>query len=272
MISKLSNDIFGLFDSGKFDSDMIYEKITDDFIDAALSTIENVVDAIVKAVLLVVKSFRDFGNATIECPVFSALWDFITGGTRSFTIFNCFALILAIPCTALYKVVTGTAPPDLKGRLTKETFAQYVNGEYIGDPNLRTDIEMFASAGIVAVEFITTELLMITFVTDYVTGHMDAQPIGKTPVTMLQIPKSLKDIDKTMVLDVIGLIFDLPSADNPDDGLQGLRWFVSFPSLFVHSGMRVDYMYHRDPVLDPGLHRCIHQRCRHHSGIVHAYT
>lgn len=125
--------------------------IAEDVADAILNSIENIVDAFLKAVTCIIRLFKQLANAMMEFPVFTALWKRISRG-RPFTLLNFFSLILAVPSTVLYKLVMGKARPVLDGRLNKDTLSKYVHGSDIpGDPDLRDEMDRFAPAGIVVV-------------------------------------------------------------------------------------------------------------------------
>lgn len=121
----LGLDLAALFNPSTTSTD-VYNQMTDQIISAALDTVQNVTDFVLDALSLVLTQFRAYGNTPIQIPIFSFLWKQISGG-RDFTIFNAFALLLAVPTTVIYKAVRGKTPPDLRS-MNKATFASYVNG------------------------------------------------------------------------------------------------------------------------------------------------
>lgn len=232
LIEKLCQDITALFDSNELDTTTIVAKISEDIIDAALDSIANLTDALFKALIHIIGLIRKLGNLTIEIPVFSALWAVIADG-RPFTVFNMCSLIVAIPCTVIYKTIAGIAPPALKGRLTSATFAQYLDHEDLTDPNLAADMQQFSSAGTIVVEYISLELLLISMAQD----HTQLLILKKRFVTSSPgVLDGLKDkFDGVTLFDVFDVILDFPSPEKSGDGWQGIRWLVSLLPLLVHT-------------------------------------
>jgi outer membrane protein assembly factor BamB len=70
---------------------------------------EDATDAFFTLVQLVVGLVQTALNATIDIPLVSDLYSWITGGD-SLTILDLFCLIVAVPTTVVYKVITGQAP------------------------------------------------------------------------------------------------------------------------------------------------------------------
>lgn len=113
LVQDIGKDVQDLFTPGTT-STSVFERLTNQLINAALDTTSNVADFLLDALSLVLSAFKSLGNEIIELPILTSLWKFIAGG-RDLTVFNVFALILAIPTTIVYKAVKGTAPPDLSG-------------------------------------------------------------------------------------------------------------------------------------------------------------
>lgn len=125
LVSDIGQDVRDLFTTSTTSSD-IYARLQEQLINSALDTVQNVADALLTALSLALSKFRDLGNQSIQIPIFSSLWKKITNG-RDFTVFNAFALLLAIPSTIVYKLVRKKAPPSLKD-MNKNDFSAYVNG------------------------------------------------------------------------------------------------------------------------------------------------
>jgi hypothetical protein len=122
-------DLASLFNPATTSTD-VYNLMTNQIIATALDTVQNVTDLALDALSLALTQLRAYGNEPIEIPIFSSLWKVITSG-RDFTVFNAFALLLAVPMTAIYKLVVNKAPPDLRS-INKAIFAAYMNGT-LGD-------------------------------------------------------------------------------------------------------------------------------------------
>lgn len=211
-------DIGDLF-TPNTDTNQIFARLTDQLINAALDTFENVVDFMLKAISIVLRKIGEMGNYKIEVPVFSALWKSISGG-RDFTIFNFLALVVAIPTTVMYKLVTGSAPPKLAGRLTKDTFASYVTGDPSLDPKLAKDIASLGSIAAISVGVLSMELTIITMAIDSVSGSLGAEggAVAVGPV-LGNIIDSV-----TISLGTAAAIFTWPLKYKHD---QELHWGVS---------------------------------------------
>ncbi|WAO91584.1 Hypothetical protein NCS54_00906000 [Fusarium falciforme] len=87
--------------------------------------------------------------------------------------FNAFSLLMAIPVTAVYRVVKGTALPSLKG-MDKTTFAAYVNGT-LGDDDsdfciTRTQIQIVGFAIAAKATHLEVGFQLISWVTNKIQG------------------------------------------------------------------------------------------------------
>ncbi|KAK0721897.1 hypothetical protein B0T26DRAFT_644314 [Lasiosphaeria miniovina] len=244
LIENLADGLYQIFSSNNWTLEDVVSKITDDILNAALSSLENVVNAVLKTVSRIFGLFRQLANTEMEFPVITALWKFISGD-RPLTLLNFFALILAIPTTVIYKLVMGKAPPLLAGRLTKNTLAKYIDGADISeDPTLGADMNQFAPAAVVVVQFVALQLWTINTALRYAqgSGTSTASP-GKrvviSPSFALQSPslhnqvlnKVQEMLDGSM-LDLIEIFLRLPT--NRHDRMDYLRWFVSTLE-FIHS-------------------------------------
>ena len=78
-------------------------------IQAILSGVQAVVDAILEIVPTLVSAMQAMLNAEWNIPFVSQLYSYVTNGGTLTTI-NLFALIAAIPTTVLYKCAKGQAP------------------------------------------------------------------------------------------------------------------------------------------------------------------
>ena len=150
-VQKLIDDIqkaFGNSDSSVSITDAL-TVIGQDLAVTILDVIKNIVDGLVKLIAQLLKWLADVGNATINIPVFSALYREITDG-HELTAFDAICLVIAVPTTLLAKAVTGNALPDISKSLDTNAFDQYVKGN---DPLGMNQIAAYGcvSAGIIGI-------------------------------------------------------------------------------------------------------------------------
>jgi hypothetical protein len=104
-----------------------------------IDALKTLADILSKAFSLGIDLTKNTADRTIDIPVLGWLWKKIISGGRPLSLLGLISLILAIPTTILYKATVKTVIPQLKDRLTKETFQQYTSGE--ADPSLRKDVQ-----------------------------------------------------------------------------------------------------------------------------------
>jgi hypothetical protein len=150
---QMGQNVSNIFNSSTT-SDQTYSEANQQLVNAAVACAQNVANFFLDGLSLVISTIQQLGNTKIELPIFSALWDLISGG-RPFTVFYAFALIMAIPATLMYKVIVGSAPPSLAG-LTKAQFAAYLNGTLqeseLGGITRKQILVILAIAGVTAFE------------------------------------------------------------------------------------------------------------------------
>ena len=230
LVEDISQDIKDIFTPGT-DTNEIFARLKDELVNAAIDTIQNVADALLEAVSLCISEFQDLGNAEIEVPIFSALWDLISDG-RKFTVFNCLSLILAIPSTILFKLAAGKAPPALEGRLTEKTFGMYVTGDPKLDPTLASDIKAVTECVAVTSGGLAVIVMALTFVTDHLSvstvksNKLLVNNQGFQPNGHPELPTAAGNAmdAATIFLDTFTLITSWPLKYKYD---QNLYWTVS---------------------------------------------
>lgn len=223
LATSVVKDITDLF-TGTTDTSQFFARLSDQLIDTGLSTIENVTDFMLKAIVIVLKKVGELGNYVVGVPIFSALWKLIAGG-RDFTIFNCIALVFAVPTTVLYKLVANTAPPKLAGRLTNGTFAGYLAGSSMADPTLAKDIATMGSLITVTAGVIALEVNVITFAIDTIVPAAEGKALramGKVGGVLPAVGNLIDSV--TIILEALGLFVSWPVNYNKD---MTLRWWVS---------------------------------------------
>lgn len=244
----LGTDFVDFFKDGKYDINALVAKISEDLIDGTMDSLIILSDILFKSVQLGIGMARDLANFVVDIPVISWLWSVITEsrpGIGDLTLLNFCALMVAIPTTLLFKVVKMEAPPKLKGRLTTDTFGQYVNGQAVaGDSSLNGDLDNFNLAAAVGVATIAREVTAISLVASSVLNPTGFSAIkshqraiassGKIPkATMLfNVPDWVNNVfdSGSLILEGVGLIFDWPLRFN-DPSQPGLvtafHWGVS---------------------------------------------
>lgn len=219
LMHHVGDDFTGLF-NGQCSSSDFFNQITDDIIDSICDSLRNLVDAFLKCIKFILKSIKTMGNATINIPIFTALWKKLTNG-RDFTLFNCVALITAVPASVLHKmtVVCRKDPPKLSGKVTEAVFKQYVENDSALDAELSKEILLVASMAGAAVGVLSVEVGVVA----YMMSQVADLPDGKGTVVS---PWLGNLVDCVMVnITTLGLIFSWPLKSQLD---LGLRWPVNF--------------------------------------------
>jgi hypothetical protein len=176
MVNDIASTLCAMFDANTNSADL-FAVLTDDMIDALCDSLQNIVDIALKSIVLVMQKFNDLGSHVIEIPVLTALWKLISQG-RDFTVFNFVALVMAIPATVLYKLINDRPLPALAGRLTKDDFGKFLNGDSSLDSTLVQDIQTVRSVSAVAVGFILFEVTALTFAIDELVGDGGSKAIS----------------------------------------------------------------------------------------------
>ncbi|KAL7934280.1 hypothetical protein V8C35DRAFT_327196 [Trichoderma chlorosporum] len=182
LCTNIAKDFLNFFDSGEYDIKALMVKISGDLIDSIIDSLKILGDIIFKSVALGIKLIKTLSNASVDIPVIGWLWKKIAGN-RPFSLLELVALLIAIPTTVLYKARANKAPPKLAGRLTADTFGQYVSGT--ADPALSKDVTNFALATATGLELVYGEFKTISLLIDgaFEGSGLETVPIG--PITQL---------------------------------------------------------------------------------------
>lgn len=161
-VVKLADEFIAIFQSGKLNIRTLISKLGTILIDELVNALKGLADIIFRAVSAGISIAKDLGNAKIEIPIISWVWENLIAKGRPLTLLNFCGLLVAIPTTVLYKAINKSAPPKLSSRVNKDTFAQHVTSK--GNPNLSKDINNFtlcskSGLGLVSEEFSTLGLL-----------------------------------------------------------------------------------------------------------------
>ncbi|KAK0757264.1 hypothetical protein N5P37_009982 [Trichoderma harzianum] len=182
LCTNVAKDFLDFFDSGEYDIKALMVKISGDLIDAIIDSLKTLGDILFKALALGINLIKTLANSNMDIPVIGWLWKKIAGN-RPLSLLGLVALLMAIPTTVLYKAKADKAPPKLTGRLTADTFGQYVSGT--ADPALAKDVTNFTLATATSLELVYGEFKTISLLIDSAfegTG-LESVPIG--PVAQL---------------------------------------------------------------------------------------
>jgi hypothetical protein len=121
----LTTDIVTVFTkSGKTTAQDIM-RVSKDLLLVAISSIRSLAITILQGVRKLFHGIGSLGNQVIPIPILSQLWKGISGG-HELTVFDLISLLIAIPTTAMAKLVTGKKPPsipDLDDKLARRLLA-----------------------------------------------------------------------------------------------------------------------------------------------------
>jgi hypothetical protein len=239
-------DLLDLLKSkGGVDIVSVFAKLTSDVVGIVMDTLENATDIFLKIIRLCIGSVKALGNYEIECPIFSNLWKLITNG-RPLTLFNFCSLLASIPTTILMKVVAGRKPPALKGRLTGNTFGQFIEeGTVSTDQTLPDDIRSYITPAIVSTFFLSSRVTAIGLLVDSLfegeemelpTGFVNASIYSLAHPTF-HVAEGGTDVwgnvfdTLSFLFETAGLIFGWPPHHMHSDQLEYIdlfRWGVRF--------------------------------------------
>ncbi|KAL6901484.1 hypothetical protein GGI43DRAFT_433631 [Trichoderma evansii] len=178
----VAQDLINFFTTREYDIKSLVTKLSADLIDFMIDSLKTLGDILFKAVSLGINLIQTLSNKSIDIPIIGWLWKKAAGG-RPLTLLNLVALLMAIPTTVLYKAKVGAAPPKLTGRLTADTFGQYVSGS--ADPTLSQDVSNFTLATATSLELVYGEFKTISLLIDSVFegSGLESVPIG--PIAQL---------------------------------------------------------------------------------------
>ena len=178
--TRIVKHFLDFFLSGKYDTKNLVNTIAEDAIDGIIDSLETLADILFKSVSVGISMTRSIANKEINIPVIGWLWKTIIAKGRPLTLLSLCALLIAIPTTVLYKVKKKVAPPKLAGRLTKDSFHQYVNGQ--GDTGLAGDIAFFNLASSSSLESVFGEFETLALFAD---GAFEGSGLETIPVGFL---------------------------------------------------------------------------------------
>jgi hypothetical protein len=225
----LAQDLIDYFTTGEYDIKSLLTKLSTDLIDFMIDSLKTLGDILFKAVSLGINLIQTLSNKSIDIPIIGWLWK-KAAGNRPLSLLNLVALLMAIPTTVLYKAKADKAPPKLTGRLTADSFGQYVSGT--ADPTLTKDVSNFTLATATSLELVYGEFKTISLLIDSVFegSGLESVPIG--PIAEL-----------TSVLNATSLTFETistfiswpvnqdptkPAPADPSTTVEFIKYSVSF--------------------------------------------
>ncbi|KAF9636469.1 hypothetical protein BFW01_g7365 [Lasiodiplodia theobromae] len=197
--------------SGKSSTAEFFDSVTDATVEFVCATLRNMIDAFLKGIKYVLQELKRLGNHEINVPIFTPLWNLVAGG-RPCTLFNCVALVVAVPVSVLYKLTSppgkNTEPP----KLTEDAFLRYFENETPQDPEevdqIRQVIQVQLVTGAVVAGLIG-EVKLVTFATD---SAGDVSPLLGNVIDCV-----------TFDFVLLGLVSSWPGRFHHD---RPLRWMV----------------------------------------------
>ncbi|KAF7175180.1 hypothetical protein CNMCM7691_006584 [Aspergillus felis] len=182
-LMNVAKDLVEFFNPANISVRDVVNKLESDLINGMIDALEKLADILFDALKLGIDLIRDLATNEVDIPVVTWLWKNVIARGRPLTLLNFCALLIAIPTTVLYKAKKKLAPPKLHGRLTKSTFAQYVQGQ--GDPSLASDIMGFSRAAGSSVVLVGGEFDMLSLGVDGVFEGLGLETIPIGPIDSL---------------------------------------------------------------------------------------
>ncbi|KAG2019146.1 hypothetical protein GB937_005439 [Aspergillus fischeri] len=179
----VAKDLVEFFNPASFSVRDVVNKLESDLINGMIDALEQLADILFDALKLGIGMIRDLATKEVDIPVVTWLWKNVIARGRPLTLLNFCALLIAIPTTVLYKAKKKCAPPKLHGRLTKSTFAQYVQGQ--GDASLASDILGFSRAAGSSVVLVGGEFDMLSLGVDGVFEGIGLETVPIGPIDSL---------------------------------------------------------------------------------------
>ena len=210
-VAKLAKDFIAFLNPSNYSVHDLINQIEGDLVNGMIDALEKLVDILFDSLTVGISLIRDLATKIIDIPVITWLWKKITEG-RDLTLLNFCALLIAIPTTVLYKAKTKHAPPKLQGRLTQDTFTQYVQGQ--GDRTLASDIRGFSVAAGSAVVLIGGELETLSLLAD---GAFEGLGLETIPIGPIDGLMNVLD-SASLTMDTVGGFATWPTGATPSSG------------------------------------------------------
>lgn len=154
-----------------------FEKILENFLTQIVNGMKTLTDSMFDGIEKVLSMLKDFLNAKIDIPVFSALYKRFTGSDLS--VLNVMALIIAIPGTIISKLAGNEALPTFKAGDYKAMVDNVVHGT--SAEKVLLPFNVFANIAGVAAMGIT----MLCSVVSFGSIHAGRPPTPSSPTAPL---------------------------------------------------------------------------------------
>lgn len=137
---------------------------------------------------------------------------------------NSISVVLAIPATIIYKLITNSPLPALAGRLTIDTCSRFLSGDATLDADLVQDLQIARVVTPIVASFVLFEVVLLTFAIEEVTagGTVDVSPLNN-----LSISANASQVKPGIMV-----------ATPPDIGtliLTGVGSFCTWPTTYSHN-------------------------------------
>ncbi|KAJ9657997.1 hypothetical protein H2198_003966 [Neophaeococcomyces mojaviensis] len=110
-VDKVTKDLCDLWNKKGSMSSGDLMNLRKDIVKLAIETIRGLFSALFMLVAKILQKVNQYGNASIQIPIFSTLYKLIA--KHDLTVFDAISLILAIPTTIFMKIIKGNKPPQL---------------------------------------------------------------------------------------------------------------------------------------------------------------
>ena len=191
-----------------------------DVLKAGLTAVRGIVKGLLGLVKGLITLISEIGNAKIDIPIFSWLYEQISGG-HALTLVDAISLIVAIPTTIFAKLITGKAPPafnNMDGKLLKGLY-----GDGAVDDQTKADWAIFKSEVAVGLTLTSGIIGVIKLLYKMATAGLDA-----VLEELDDGPGSLFDVFG-IVVDMFGCLIALPeSANMPGAVYRTILGSISF--------------------------------------------
>ncbi|KAM0095802.1 hypothetical protein ACP6JD_000612 [Aspergillus fumigatus] len=208
-LTDVAKDLVEFFNPASFSVQDVVNKLESDLINGMIDALEKLADILFDALKLGIGMIRDLATKEVDIPVITWLWKNVIARGRPLTLLNFCALLIAIPTTVLYKAKKKCAPPKLHGRLTKSTFAQYVQGQ--ADASLASDMLGFSRAAGSSVVLVGGEFDMLSLGVD---GAFEGLGLEIIPIGPIDSLMNVLD-SASLTFETVGGFSTWPVGETP---------------------------------------------------------
>ena len=232
-LETLAGDIAKAFEDGRLTANDIIRQLGADVVVGLIDAFQKITVGMVKLMSDLLDSITRMLNKEIHIPFLSALYERVVG--RPLSILSGFSLLVAIPSTVLYKIISGHAPFEGGAeRLDTAGYDEIIQMLH-GGPLMRVSeagkeassreeglLRATVSTAAAIYSRVGGAVFGIIGIISTVFGLLDIGTEGKT------VPPSVK-----IVLGVIGLATSFPVADKPGIMLEIGRWITSIHKVLI---------------------------------------